>query len=553
MMQKSTFLVLFITFFHIVLFGQNKENFKNVETPFLSKSGTCQAFTVSLNPMLTSHAIIDTIEMHVCPYDTITFGAEAQFLDPNPIYNQTQNNTKFVWQFADNISDTIPLFSRTFSENGVEMKLYGIDTIGCKSLNEVRIIIKVSGSPVIGNNSPVVGYSGNFTDVSVGFDSSSVIMIDTVYNQYNLLKNNQFNKIDTSFIPDGSASFLSDTIFINTYTNNDSIDSAEDIFSINITLEHSFLDDVSIILYCPSGASTILKHNINSDPPTGPINLGCSVGGTNTSLGSADDSGQGNCYFEPGIGWNYEFRPGAVNCFGAGGPTVSYSYTNLCGQTFNNIALIPSVPNSYSSIPTTPVYYGTYESLSNLNGCPLNGNWILKVKDNYAIDNGFLFGWGIKFSDFYSFPAEFYSLNVDSVSWYGNNITSTGPFTATIYEPNIGVYTYGTKIFDEYGCEYDTTFSIYCFLKVAENENETIPIHFFPNPVSSDLHYTILNDLWDNSSVSILSIQGTQLYKTQITPDSDHFNLSFLSPGNYIIKVQNLEGKEYSVKIIVIK
>lgn len=552
-MQKSTFLILFITFFHIILFGQNRENFKNVETPFFSKSDTCQAFTVSINPLLTSHVIIDTIEMHVCPNDTVIFAATAQFLDPNPIYNQTQNNTRFFWQFADHVSVTNSVLSRTFTGNGIEMKLYGVDTLGCKSLNEVKIIIKVSGSPIIGNNSPVVGYSENFNEVSVGFDSSSVIMIDTVYKEYNILKENYFVNIDTLFIPDGSANFLSDTIFIDSYTNSDIINSINDIFSVRVNIEHSFLDDLSIILYCPSGTSAILKHNIHGDTPTGSINLGCSAGGTNISLGSSNDEGQGSCLFEPGIGWDYEFRPGATNCFGSGGPTTPFSITNSCGHTFTGNALKPSIPNNYTGAPTTPVYYGSYETLSNLIGCPLNGNWILKVKDNYAIDNGFVFGWGIRFSDFYTFPPIPYSLNVDSVAWYGNNITSTGPFTATIYEPNIGVYTYGTKIFDEYGCEYDTTFSIYCFLKVEENENETIPVHFFPNPVSSDLHYTILNDLWENSSVSILSIQGVSLYKTQITSDSDHFNLSFLSPGNYIIKVQNQEGKEYSVKIIVIK
>lgn len=559
-MQKSTFIFLFLSFLNVLLWGQSSnttreknQNSNRFESSFSSKSNSCQPFTVAINPLLTSHAVIDTIEMHVCPNDTITFAAEAHFLDTIPIYNQTQNNTMFYWKFADNFSITNSVFSRTFSDQGVEMVLYGIDTIGCKSLNEVRIIIKVSGSPVIGNNSPVVGYSGNFTDVSVGFDSSSVIIIDTVYKHYNLIKNNQFNKMDTSFIPDGSASFLRDTIFIDSYTNNDSIDSVEDIFSINVTMEHSFLDDVSIILYCPSGASTILKHNINSDPPTGSINLGCSAGGTNICLGSADDSGQGSCYFEPGIGWNYEFRPGAVNCFGSGGPTVSYSYTNVCGQTFNNNALIPSVPNSYTSIPTTPVYYGTYESLSNLVGCPLNGNWILKVKDNYAIDNGFLFGWGIKFSDFYSFPSESYSLNVDSVSWYGSNITSTGPFTATIYEPNIGVYTYGTKIFDEYGCEYDTSFAVYCFLKVEEIEPNFTPIQFFPNPFSIDLKYIVIDQNWGNSDINIYSISGQLVYKTHITDQQNQFNLSTLASGNYILKVKNVYGEVYSVKIIVKK
>jgi hypothetical protein len=144
-------------------------------------------------------------------------------------------------------------------------------------------------------------------------------------------------------------------------------------------------------------------------------------------------------------------------------------------------------------------------------------------------------------------------LNVDSVSWYGNNITSTGPFTATIYEPNIGVYTYGTKIYDEYGCEYDTTFLVYCFLQVEEIEPNFMPIQFFPNPFSIDLKYIVIDQNWGNSDVNIYNISGQLVYKTHISDQQNQFNLSTLASGNYILKVKNVYGEEYSVKIIVKK
>lgn len=541
-MMKKWFLIICALFLTHVLMSQNVKSTVN-----------CQPFLVRMNPILTSHSIIDSTDMYVCPNDTVTFAAEAVFLDTNGVYSQTQNNTNFFWKFADNISYTGAVFSRTFSENGLEMKLYGIDTLGCKSMNEVRIIIKVSGSPIVGNNSPFLGYSSIFNNVSVGFDTTSIIMIDTVYNSYKIISNNQYSTIDTLFIPDGTGSYLTDTIFIDSYTPNDTIFSINDILSIRVTMEHSFLDDLSISLICPNGASTILKRNPYGDAPSGPINLGCSAGGSNISLGCSNDASSGACVYQPGFGWDYEFRPGATNCFGSGGPTIGFSFTNYCGQTYSGSALKPSIPNSYTGSSFVPAYYGTYETLSNLIGCPLNGNWILKVKDQYAIDNGFLFGWGIRFSDDFSFPPISYSLNVDSVSWYGNNITSTGPFSATIYEPNPGVFTYGTKIYDEYGCEYDTTFLVYCFLQVEEMDDIVKPIQFYPNPVTSDLTYTILDDNWGNSSLSIFSMAGSLVYQTQIMEKQSSFNLSFLASGNYILKVKNVYGKEYSVKIIVKK
>lgn len=559
----KTICIFFLSFYTVVCFAQPQNN-QSLESnnhtandSIYSNSKVtinCQPFTVKLNSTFTSHEIIDTNYMNVCPGDTVVFVGEAIFNSLDPVYNQTQSNTQFIWKFADINPVSNILISRTFNSNhGVEMKMYAFDTMGCLSSNEVNIIVRVSGNPIVAVNNPVSTTTGLLTDVSVGYDQSHVITIDTVNQFVSLLHENQFLLPDTQYIPDGTGTHLLSTININSFPDTDSINYIIDLIGINMTLEHSFLEDLSIVIICPTGASAILKQQTNNEVVTGTLNVTCSNGGSNKSLGSSNDASSGNCVLEPGIGWNYEFRPGAENCFGASGPTVGFSYTNGCGITYTGIALIPSVPNSYTSTPTTPVYYGTYESLSNLIGCPLNGDWTLKIKDYYGVDNGFLFSWGIQFAPYFLPIPTSYSLNVDSVSWYGNNITSTGPFTATLTESNVGVYSYGAKIYDEYGCVFDTTFAVYCFLNVEENATESIPVHFFPNPVSSDLHYTILNELWENSTVSILSIQGVPIYKTQITNETDHFNVNFLTSGNYLIKVQNPEGKEYTVKIVVTK
>jgi len=107
-MQKSTFIFLFLSFLNVLLWGQSSnttreknQNSNRFESSFSSKSNSCQPFTVAINPLITSHAIIDTIYMKVCPYDTVIFAAEAIFTSQNPVYNQSQSNTKFVWKFAD--------------------------------------------------------------------------------------------------------------------------------------------------------------------------------------------------------------------------------------------------------------------------------------------------------------------------------------------------------------------------------------------------------------------------------------------------------------------
>ena len=149
---------------------------------------------------------------------------------------------------------------------------------------------------------------------------------------------------------------------------NQTLTNINDLLGISVVMEHSYLGEISIRLTCPSGASVLLKsYTIGNPPPPGSIDNACSFGGGNIDLGCAPNPGlASSCYEDWGLGWNYEFRPGAFGCFGAGGSTVSYSYTDSCGQTGGGPALIPSVPNAQTTIPTTPVYYGTFTTLASL-------------------------------------------------------------------------------------------------------------------------------------------------------------------------------------------
>lgn len=517
----------------------------------------CQPFTVQINPLQSSHAIIDTIFINVCPGDTINLSAIGIFPNSGYIYEQTQENTKFIWQFSDSYKDTGATISKVIeSQLGLEMVMYGIDTNGCFSSNMIKIKIRVSNSPIVSVNSPYLGFSGVFNAVSVGYDSTSTIIIDTIHMESLQLPVGMTINIDTVFLPDGNNISYPFPLLINAYSYDQVIESLDDIQSIKLNIEHSFIGDLSITLTCPNGARSILKQQSNNIPtPTGPVNLLCSTLGSNLMLGSAEDTStpSDNCFLRPGIGWDYEFRPYATNCFGTGAPTVNYSYVNVCSYQNSGVSLIPSIPNSYTATPTTPVYYGTYESLSNLIGCPLNGAWILTITDHWSVDNGYIFNWGIQFSDSITPNPWSYSVVLDHAEWYGNNITSTGPYSAEIYEPNIGVYTYGAMVYDEYGCAYDTTFNFYCFLKVEDLDHQDKPVHFFPNPVTSDLNYTILNDLWEHATVSLYSVAGTLVYQNTLSDHHNNFDLSFLSSGSYILKVKNNTGEEYSVKIIVKK
>lgn len=562
MITKRVLSFLFFSLFSIILFGQNLETVKNdkpiIENKgvlFYSLSDTCQPFTININASLSSHNIDNSFHINVCPGDTVRLTADANFSLNNPIYNQTLTNTKFIWQFADMNADTGIVVSRVFHENhGASLRIYAIDTLGCFSSNEVNLTIRVSANPIKNVNSPVIATTGEDKYVTIGYDTTDVIVLDSINLFAVLPPLNTFKSQDTMAIPDGSNLCYESNIQINSYNSSQHIQSENDITRIILNIEHTYLGDLSIRLICPNGATTVLKASSTNTPnSTGPYNLTCSTGGGTIQLGSADDSSNSPCVSLPGIGWNYEFRPGATNCFGINGPTINFTYLNSCGDTFSGVSLVPSVPNIYTATPTSPVFYGTYESLSKMIGCPLNGAWTIRICDHYAIDNGYLLDWGLQFSSFLLPSQEFYNVGIDSIVWFGNNITTIDQNHAFLNEPNPGVFTYGTKIYDEYGCEYDTTFLVYCFLQVEEITPNFMPIQFFPNPFSIDLKYIVIDQNWGNSDVNIYNISGQLVYKTHIGDQQNQFNLSSLASGNYILKVTNVYGAEYSVKIIVKK
>jgi gliding motility-associated-like protein len=120
--------------------------------------------------------------------------------------------------------------------------------------------------------------------------------------------------------------------------------------------------------------------------------------------------------------------------------------------------------------PNSALIPGTYSSVqpwSNLTGCALNGTWTLTIVDNWAIDNGFICGWGLNFN-----PALFPSLTqftpalgtstLDSASWTGNGVVTNpnNPLSATATPVGVGTHEYTFSVTDNFGCTYDTTITV---------------------------------------------------------------------------------------------
>lgn len=421
----------------------------------------CQSFNVQIDPLVTTKPLVEDIYMNVCRDSCITFGAEAVFLQNNINYTQTQNNTLFIWRFGFTQVDTQQVITRCFDQvRGWDYTLYAVDTMECFSNSMFKGRVRVSSNPIAATPPLPNACSGGQYDVYVGNDPQATIIVHSVGASIS----GELSEADTVFLPDGSNVCYHSDLLYDIFDPGQTLNNINHLLGIRMCLEHSYLGDISIRLTCPSGQTAILKEqfaNVPPMPPGGVVDNSCSGQGGVTNLGCAPDPGTGSaCYLVPGIGWDYEFRPGATGCFGTGGATVGYNYTDQCGTTWTGPSLLPSIPNTFTNTPTNPVFYGSFQNLNALLGCPLNGNWRITICDHWGIDNGYIFNWALSLDQSIIPGGWDYTVNVDTVIWHGNNITPTGRTSATIDLGSAGVNVYDVTVIDEYGCQFDTTFTI---------------------------------------------------------------------------------------------
>ncbi len=130
------------------------------------------------------------------------------------------------------------------------------------------------------------------------------------------------------------------------------------LLGVCVNMEHSWMRDLVIYAQCPNGTRVMLSDFVGHT-------------GGEVFVGQPNDDDEGAPV--PGVGWDYCWTPTAANL-----PWIPYADAN-------NATQLPAGD------------YQSSQSLSAFVGCPLNGNWTLRVEDRWGIDNGFIFQWSVKF------------------------------------------------------------------------------------------------------------------------------------------------------------
>ncbi|MNK32868.1 PKD domain protein [compost metagenome] len=371
----------------------------------------CQSITanwVSSNEAPEGDGVI-----RVCQGQSINFVGSGTF-------GTSGAGANYIWSMGNGTTVNGTSVNYTYPAVGSYLVNLTIsDPLGCRSTNSFNRVVQVSTTPTISTSATPATLCTNQTSAL----AANVTMTPFVVNCTPPVSG-------TTFLPDGSGVSYSTSITTNCYSPAATVASVNDISNICLNMEHSYSGDLSIVIQCPNGQSTSL---ITFPSGTASANLGIPWA-TATVDGSSTNT-------TPGTGSNYCF-----SMTGGNGWTTSI----VTGGTFPN----GNGPGTYvdSYIPA-----GTYtpmQSFTNLIGCPLNGSWTIIVTDNTNLDNGYIFNWGINFSNtLLSAPP--FTPTIASQGWVpATTLSSTGTTTANVTPTNQGTPCFTYSLTDNFGCTY---------------------------------------------------------------------------------------------------
>ena len=500
-------------------------------------------FTTTIDTDVPQTTSEGGIYAQICQGQSITFTASNTF-HSNYSYEHSEESLTYDWTIITGRYDTIVLpnagrqISRTFDTGGgFRVKCQTSDTHNITNSNDNTINVQVSETPQL-------EVSTNLDSICSGTEIALTGIVHPQKWQAGMLTQNSYSSID--YIPDnGGIQNYSSSIEIHSQGTLATINSTEQIDHIYINIEHSYLEDLSIMLECPNGQKCLLKAFSSTTPTpmdwslTGEIHLSGSSGGGSHHLGLSPDPSTSTdpCYTTPGEGWTYSIYPDGTIPFGYSSPHHTINYTDNC----NNRTII----NVVDTAPQNG-QYGPYESMSSLIGCPINGTWKLHVNDKMTFDNGYIFGWGIYM---YEPSTEWLFENTyenNNLSWNGNGITTdttdNGTVIAIPNTTNTGHQEYSFACTDNFGCTYDTTINVYVYqitptppIKSVSTNVLNQNVVEFSEPANNDgriTHYNIFRSRYsDEYSLVAIIPHGTTSW-TDMDANPSQWSYSYMVTSN---------------------
>jgi len=428
----------------------------------------------------------------ICYGDTIDLTAILDFPLSDATgngYEQSIENTLITWNWGDNTFDQglgLTEVSHWYEpEGGFYIYVTAEDQNGRREFFDIYVLVspRPNFTGILFNDTLCAGDTTLITGGILGLDTVGVEPTSG-------LVNINFEYNDSLALPDGNGTLYSTTIDIAGYEGSPTLEELGDLVSICINVEHSYLGDLEAWITCPNGQTALLFDGYTGvgqypDGQTG-------FGGGFTFLGDATDGDN----LDPiqGVGFDY--------CFS------------------NTVADLGTMEEEFNAGNTTPVtdgdamVPGTYipaESFEALEGCPVNGPWTLSFADNIGLDNGYVFGWGIEFSDLFPIDSIFYSPDIVDAYWVENDdIVANNDTIITIVPSNPGNNSFTFIVEDSFGCLHDTTFTPYVrpFVNISDAIACDLTHTLTPQNAPNGGDWEILEQPTENSVLTFDFING---------------------------------------------
>ena len=451
--------------------------------------------------------------VNLCMGDGLLLKAHGTYESRHGYYTGSDATSSFLWDMGadrDGVvgSDTLLLTGTTelktdyYSDTSgcFELFLTIIDDYGCRSSDIATVRVRVTTNPIktIASQLPVFCSNDSVQlRVSSNMNDAAQIVVDT------LLSSEVVSKVNNvkTFIPDGPSCnycYRAPVTFTE-FPDGRSVTSKDDICSICINFEHSYMGDYNLSVVCPTGQKATLKYKEDpGDMPYGAyggnsLMTGYPYGGDDDDDWDSDNSRRvcDSSYNMYGIGLDYCFSRNGDYTLVDGWPAD----TDAIGNHF--LADLDFVDDVVVDFPARPSYmrsgdedagtrefstkhpsdhanksdyYRPADDFSSLIGCPLNGEWSILICDSVAYDNGWIFNWSMDICQLMDEMDCTFDVHVDSVRWAfepdaGRTVNGryVGPYiqrkndsvSFVKLSDTAGSFPLWAYVYDDFGCRWD--------------------------------------------------------------------------------------------------
>jgi subtilisin-like proprotein convertase family protein len=387
---------------------------------------SCQTILANLVDSDPVVSPVDTGYIDICQGERVFLYGEGIYPQDGVVYNHSDLISSFEWDFGDGTFGLGPNVSHIYEESGgYIIQLTITDQFGCTNTNFLNQRVRVSTNPSF-------SILAEIDDALCAGDTiqlnAIINPVDSTYSVGVSPNEGSFptsgSRSDSLALPDGTGAAYETSIGFSNFSPGQVLTNVNDLVSICVIMEHSWLRDLEISIECPDGTSIILHDH--------PGLIGGEV-----FLGEPFEADEALPEPVPGVGYEYCWTPDATN-----GTWIEYA---------NN-----------TGVGTLPAGdYNSFDLMSNLLGCPLNGEWTISVQDLWGTDNGFIFEWSIEFEPSLYPSIETFTPQIIDYNWGSNpSIFFQTNDSIAAAPQNAGTASYTFEIMDDFGCTYDTSIFI---------------------------------------------------------------------------------------------